>query len=318
MNILILYPRLDVTFKKGDVPNYRSMLSPIRQHWANFLNSLDKNLYDMGYTVEISELPLWQMDANADYSKYDVVFVPHKEKHNFDLKNTKTLYYMQTTFPDLFSIDKNGWGANLSYLPIELSKTKINYYEKYKERIINNISKFDQFAKKPLNRKDYILFLCQIPHDETIKYHSSVSVERALEMTLEFANEEKLDVIVKGHPVNPGSMEKLIEITKQFNQTYIDNYSIHNCIENCLAAFTVNSGSGLEVILHNKPLFHFGDAEYSSVSCKCKDDIYDIREKWYSWEFTNYENFFNSYINSLYDYRNDNSFIKLDNIIKEL
>jgi hypothetical protein len=50
-----------------------------------------------------------------------------------------------------------------------------------KSRINSNTSKFDQPNRVfPNTIKNYIFFPCQLPHDETIQYHSKVSVEDAL------------------------------------------------------------------------------------------------------------------------------------------
>ena len=43
MNVLILSPRLDVTFKEGPVPDQRGPIPPIRIHYKNFIESLEKS-----------------------------------------------------------------------------------------------------------------------------------------------------------------------------------------------------------------------------------------------------------------------------------
>lgn len=318
MKTTILAPRLDCTFKEGHVPERRGEIPAIRVHWMNFINTLAEHLRINNHQVTVIEKPLWQFNPSDDYGDADVVFVPHKEKHNFNIPNKKTLYWMQTVIPQLFSIDQNGWGANMSFLPVSLDQPKFEaaeLFSKYQTRILRNESKFDQPSPINFNQKDYILFLCQIPHDETIRLHSDVSVEAALIATLEFAKTQNLKVIVKGHPVNPLSMEQFKQITQRYGQQYVDNISIHDCIRNCLAAFCVNSGSGIEVMLHNKPLFIFGHSEYDNVVSKVTTDVQKIIEEWFTFSFVNYDKFIYSFVNHLYDSKDLESFKKLESLL---
>lgn len=321
MKTIILFPRLDVPFKNlGPVPEERGMIVPIRQHWANFRYNLSHHLVRAGHQVEHIEKPLWQFTPKeVDGLDCDVVFIPHKEPHNFPVENKKALYYMQTVIPTHFSIDPNGWGSNLSTLPIDLNQPpqpSKDLFDLYRKRIDQNISKFDQFPKKDLPFDNYILFLCQIPHDETIKYHSEISVADALKATIDFAHFQKLRMVVKGHPVNQASMEPLREIAMKNGAHYIDNVSIHSCIEKCLAAFTVNSGSGIEVLMHYKPLFTFGNSEYKGLVPQCNATVESIQQQWESAKFVKYPEFFYGFMNSLYDSENLESFKKLEDILK--
>ena len=90
-------------------------------------------------------------------------------------------------------------------------------------------------------------------HDETIQFHSDVSVEASLEALIKsiycFPN---LALVIKGHPVNPSSMQSLKNIfdeskikdanLKKRQIYWIDDISIHQLLESCMAVFTVNSG----------------------------------------------------------------------------
>ena len=49
---------------------------------------------------------------------------------------------------------------------------------------------------------------------------------------------------------------------------WIDNISIHSLIKKSQAVFTVNSGVGIESILHLKKVYTFGFADYASISTK--------------------------------------------------
>jgi hypothetical protein len=270
--VLILAPRLDCTFKQGPVPDEFGDIAPIRVHWMNFINGLVQYHKSCGDEVTVLLKALWQFSPEETNARdADIVYIPHKEPHNFPYAGAgKAYYYMQTVFPELFTIDENGWGANLSYLPLELENAPVSLeVMKLRERAKRNISKFDQptRAVRELPWDDYILFVCQIPHDEVIKHHSTVSVEQALEATLKFAHSIHKRVIVKGHPVNPASMAKMRDITFRYTPEalYLEQISIHDVLQKCEAAFMVNSGVGFEAMLHNKPIFAFGRSEYQQV-----------------------------------------------------
>ena len=104
-------------------------------------------------------------------------------------------------------------------------------------------------------------------HDETIKYHSDVTVEQALEHTIYACKELGYKLIVKGHPVNPGSMASLKAVAEGHqNVIWLDDVSIHDLIPNAKAVVVVNSGTGMESLLRLKNVVTFGRAEYNCVA----------------------------------------------------
>lgn len=116
--VLVLAPRLDATFKPGHVPTMKKYdnLPPIRQHWNSFIRTLCDHHHSVGDTVFVYEKALWQFwpnDAKLFSYKADIIYVPHHEKHTFplNLPDTEVRYYMQTVFPNFFTIDTQGWGA---------------------------------------------------------------------------------------------------------------------------------------------------------------------------------------------------------------
>ena len=105
---------------------------------------------------------------------------------------------------------------------------------------------------------------------------------------------------------------------------WIDDISIHQLLESCMAVFTVNSGVGLEAILHRKKVFTFGNADYSSISTKIifggslgnavqainhniKDFLLYFDEQQYASSCTK---FIHSWYNCHADCENPSSFIK--------
>jgi len=307
--VAILFPRLDVTFKEGPVPEARGEIPPIRVHWQNVGDRILQAHRKKGDWVQYIEKPLWQFTPSFVASlDADIVYVPHKSTNTFLVSGKEIRYYMQTVFPFQFYIDSKGFAGGASRYPFDFDKDREippgSFYAQMQARALTGESKFEQPPISEITIKSdapYVLFLCQIPHDETNKYHSDVSVWDALKYTLEATKELNMPLVVKGHPVNPGSMTPLHSLCKLYKHVYwFDNVNIHDLIPQAHAVVVVNSGTGMETLLHKRPIVTFGRCEYDCVSNKATaDNIVDILrspvfnekevraffESWYEWTY---------------------------------
>ena len=312
--IIILKPRLDIPFKKIDnVPEKKGKISNLRQFYYGFIYKIKKKYNSDENLIEIIEKPQWQF--NKDFAKsldFDEIYIPHHCFKTFDqkreLKNVN--YYMQMVFPWLFQVDPEGWCADASVWPIMPAKeTNGKIFNFYRKLAISGESKFIQPKRQNLIfNKKFILFLCQIPHDQTIKLHSDISVKDALLKTIEMSKDLKLQLVVKPHPVNIQSMEPLLTIVEEAiddgkNVFLAKDANIHDLIDKSEAVFSVNSGGGMEALLHNKPVFCFGRADYASVSHFVEDKLeWDNRNKY----IPDYPKFFEAYHNMMVNTGNIN------------
>ena len=296
MNILILHPRLDAPFKNlGDVSSTRGPISPIRQHWNNFTQRLAAEHRRRSDLVTILEKPLWQfrpedIDNLIKTEGFHRVYVPHKEKHQFPIHMTEVFYYTQTQFPWLFSIDPLGWGGGASVWPIQPESNHLDVFETLAEWSWSNNSKFDQpktgHGAHLLPDTPFMFLPCQLPHDETLLFHSPVSMEAMMRVVCDMAYENSLPLVIKGHPVNPGSMEPLIRVAREYLAKvcpkkwlyWVEDVSIHTILERAAVTITVNSGVGFESILHGVPVITFGKADYAAVSGFTTLDDFSIND----------------------------------------
>jgi len=329
-NILILAPRLDCMFKYGIVPSVIGPIAPIRKPWGAFIHRLAQEHQRRGDNIRVWERPLWQFNANEVDSLcataktdglqgWDRVYVPHKEAHEFPLTHTEAYYYAQTQFPWLFSCDTQGWGAGSSAYPFAVvpAEGAGMAFEQLQQWILRGDSKFDQpplGTNLSLLPKDpFIFYPCQLPHDETIRFHSTVSVADALTKTLEAGHSLGIPVVVKGHPVNPGSMEPLKQITAQFSGAiWIEAVNIQDCLRLAKCVVTVNSGTGFEALLHRKPLICLGRAEYDHV-CH-QTTLNNLRECIYAaYPFSDalVKSFFEVWTGWCYDTNNQAAFLSI-------
>ena len=307
MKVKLLFPRLDVMFKEGHVPETRGPIPEIRIPWVTVANRIMHAHRMKGDDIELIEKPLWQFTPEfAESLKADIVYIPHKSSDTFPVRDTDVRYYMQSVFPWQFYIDSKGFAGGASTYPFLIDVNRDiphgSFYSQMQARAALGESKFVQPASKKLDLPDdFVFFPCQIPHDETIKYHSDVTVEYALQATCHVTHKLNTSLIVKGHPVNPGSMAGLKQIALSYDHViWVDDVSIHDIIPHARAVVVVNSGTGMETLLHKRPVVTFGRCEYDCVSNRATtDNIVDILrdpkfdekavraffESWYEWTY---------------------------------
>ena len=85
MNIDIYMPRLDVTFKKGPVPQQRTQIKGIRVYWQLFAKRLKEAHENIGDKTRILEVPLWQITESLVgkvSTNAHKIYIPHKMRAN--------------------------------------------------------------------------------------------------------------------------------------------------------------------------------------------------------------------------------------------
>lgn len=318
MKIKILFPRLDCSFKPGPVPAIPGPPNhPVRKHYVEFLNSLHLAVNKCGHKLEVVHLPLWQF--TEEHTKdCDIVLIPHRQRYEFDVPHA--MYYMQMGLPDLFSIDKSGWCVDASMYPIKVEENVPSqniYWTSYVSAASRNESKFEQpnitFGRENLP-ENYVLFACQLPHDTVIRDHSGVSAAQGLHNAMVWARESRIPIVVKPHPINMASMTPLKAVfirERKEGDMWVEYISIHEVLKDCEALFCVNSGgTGLEAILHKKPIFRYGNADYDAVSWNANELdplMWNQRNKY----VTQYEQWLDTYISKHYIAHKPDTFYKL-------
>lgn len=318
--ILLLAPRLDISFRDTNtpIPKDKGQVLPDKKLWSDFLQRvIDEYHSRSDIELTVLEMPLFKF-RTLDYSKYDFdqLLVPHHEVSYFPKVSSSVYFYMQTTFPWIFSVDSKGWAAGASVYPYSnlYSNDSTNQvFDILRDRAKTNKSKFAQPEYSELNLPDnYILFACQLPHDETIKYHSNIGVGKALTYSCEATKKLGIPLVVKGHPIRPDIMIGFRDQVAQYKHvTFIQNASIHQLIESSRAVITVNSGTGMEALLHHKPVINFGRAEYDCVTNHAnKENILDVLKN-LVYDQDSVNKFFDGWYNWCYDINVKDSFKKL-------
>lgn len=323
--VLILKPRLDLPFKRFGLKVAGKQIEPIRVHWQNFVDKLHEYHVMRHDKVVIVEEERWKFNnLLIDYYAPDIAYIPHTDKKTFmgQDENDVCRYYMQTVFPWLFTIDKEGWGGNASHAKAgwEVAPDEDRTFNLFRERAYRGESKFEQPTGNFVNNiGDYIFVPLQLPHDETIRYHSNLKVITWAVKLMDWTYENRINLVFKNHPANPGSLEDVRQFSKRMDNCYFIDHevNIHSLFKQAKAVYVINSGSAKEAMLHDVPIVRFGRADYNFAVVE--GDIKDLDRTWQKvlnlstdTMKENYRTFYNWFINRIcYDSTNIGSFLKL-------
>lgn len=138
--------------------------------------------------------------------------------------------------------------------------------------IKNNISKYEQNSVQKEYIGDYVFIALQIPTDivASLSYINGVDLVSAV---AHHYHKTSTKVIVKRHPYcNSKSIQSLLSTLEKDGLIELSSASIHDLIANAKAVFTVNSGVGLEALMHKKPVIVCGECDYAyAVSAQVRD-----------------------------------------------
>jgi len=199
-----------------------------------------------------------------------------------------------------------GWAGGAQYITSfdKNSPYKEDAFRKMQKKLGQGKFAHLQTDNTPWDKIDdkYIIVPLQLPHDETIKYHSDFSVEEFVTQLCHMAQEKDVpQILFKGHPVNLASMEPLKKIVNGGfkNVVYIDTGNFNELVKKSTAMFVLNGGSGQEAMLHEKPVACFGRCDYAHAVIngdiknpylaweEMQKDDWDARlqlyKKWYHW-----------------------------------
>ena len=286
---VLLKPRLDIPFKKfGLERRNEAPLPEIRTWWEKFAQGAawgtsfqSEGSIDDDFLIE---MPRWTFnDTIEDYFPNADFLVPHVERHNWG-GGDNTKFYMQTVFPWLFTIDPQGWGGGASFVEkFDPNDDRApDAFQNMQQWARSGESKFPQPRGTNFEANfEFIFVPLQLPHDETILYHSDVSCLEFVESLCKWchADSSRPVAVFKGHPVNLGAMTPLMKIIAQYNNVmYVTDHSINDLIPKASAVYVINSGVGQEAMLHDKPVVSFGRSEYQGAVINAKLD--DLNGAW--------------------------------------
>ncbi|MDI9221129.1 capsular biosynthesis protein [Pantoea sp. EA-12] len=250
------------------------------------------------------------------------------------LTNPGWISIQESTISGRCSIDKNGF-AGFSSISEPLMHIAENNFDATKVKdndnfitnyIKNNTSKYNQSdytleADSSINYP-YVFLALQVTTDivASLAYIDGYSL---LEMLAEYYKDKDEKLVVKRHPYcKSASMERLINKLSFEGLIIVSENSVHNLINKANLIFTVNSGVGLEAILHNKRVINTGRSDYDCCTYGQATNFIElislIESDNYKIENEKRDIFLDYYLNhyALYPYEKDKIQYQIESLLK--
>ncbi len=192
------------------------------------------------------------------------------------------LHFKETDRPALFSFDSRGYAGWSEFSDMSLEQLRAAdvdpqsaaaYFEDDKQRVIGgNLSKYRQAAlsEKDEMPENFIFVALQLIGD-AVSQLAYLSLFEMVEEVVRTAEAKRLSVVIKRHPLctTPEVSRFLSKLVAEGRVTQIYS-SIHAIIPKAVAVCVVNSGVGAEALLHEKPVYVFGRADYMAGCFVCR------------------------------------------------
>ncbi len=192
------------------------------------------------------------------------------------------LHFKETDRPSLFSFDSRGYAGWSEFSDLSLQQLRAAgvdqqeaaaFFEADKQRVIGgNLSKYRQAAVSDSEDLpgNFIFVALQLIGD-AVSQLAYLSLFEMVEEVVRTAEAKGLSVVIKRHPLctTPEVSRFLSKLVAEGRVTQVYS-SIHAIIPKALAVCVVNSGVGAEALLHEKPVYVFGRADYMAGCFVCR------------------------------------------------
>ncbi|MNF47300.1 Capsule polysaccharide biosynthesis protein [compost metagenome] len=129
--------------------------------------------------------------------------------------------------------------------------------------IHNNATKYSQKAALITYADDYVFVAPQTPTDTVAALAGIAGVELVRTVADHYYG-SPTKVQVKRHPYcNSLTVQKTLETLASTSAIEMSDDSVHDLISGANAVFIMNSGVGLEALLHGRPVVVTGECDYS-------------------------------------------------------
>lgn len=278
---------------------------------------------------KVNVLPLLLPYTNLmpeDEQFRDFVKIGH---HTYGVQH-KTLHHKIAYLEEYSYLDEGGFGPFSKKLSdtgeldiiksIEVGKAE-NFHNKLHQKYCQSkVSKFDQPQNELFleDGRNYYFFSMQTVNDTVMRKAFLDQYSAILLILKEFNNTQKT-LLVKRHPLDYTKETQIFlnRIKSHPNCNVLDN-NIHDLISASEATICINSGVGIEALLHLKPVFTIGESDYSSATTviKSKNELsFHMRAKIKKLDVNFIKQFLYFFFN-IHLYKNDDS-IRILSAIKK-
>jgi len=194
------------------------------------------------------------------------------------------LHIKEAPLPGFFYFDPlgySGWAeiATLSRQAIDARLELVdaeearNYFNDLQQRFVGaRRSKYPQAEANCEFPAQFVFVAMQLLDDEVAKLADWDSIKMAGHV-ISLMEREGIDVVIKRHPkCKHYLVDQFIREISEKSSVHLIDAPIHDLIERSQAVCTVNSGVGLEALLHKKPVFTASPTDYDYLT----DDLRSI------------------------------------------
>ncbi len=193
-----------------------------------------------------------------------------------------SLHFKETDRPSLFSFDRRGYAGWSEFSETALARLEAQqiplddadrFFELEKQRVIGgNLSKYRQADVTDAEElPDRFIFVALQLIGDAVSQLAYLNLFEMVDEVVETAAVHGLSVVVKRHPLctSPEVSQYLAELASRGAIRQVFS-SIHAIIPKADAVCVVNSGVGAEALLHEKPVYVFGRADYMAGCFVCR------------------------------------------------
>ena len=244
------------------------------------------NIYSYLLTLEnIIVVPRNQWNWRKCDPIINNAYVISYHTRSMDMDNKKHLHIQESTLAERCSMDYMGY-AGYSSLADDFTYKIIDNYSKHINNIEqqisfyikNNISKYKQSDEEFHLESDYVFIPMQVTTDAVASL-SYIDGIKLLKLVSEYFFNTSTKVVVKRHPYcNSIEVEKLINELEKERKIIVSDSSVHHLIKTSKAVITVNSGVGLETVIHNKPVIITGKSDYYYAATAIAKNGQELRD----------------------------------------
>ncbi|GEM_PF-1500121 len=305
--------------------NYK--YSDLKSSWTKQMIWLAEALKSYGFEVVSKNLTCNGLIAGTyspeKHNPCDICVYNHTDVFEVpgNLVEARQRWIFKPTVPDGIhtTVDILGFGpySDISfnrpdYESVDMKDVKEFFNTKVRNWIDRGTMKYSAtFKKTAVPYEDYWLVLGQVPGDTTnTRYDFGDYNKKMAQVVKELVRIDDRDIVVKLHPYMDGitgrhtvqsdKMEKTLTALSPKVHVYKGKVDIHEFIRNCRAVILGNSGSGIDTMMHHKPIIAWGKPEYhwvaydlrylADLSRAIKFDWFDMeaQDKWLYWYIEKY------------------------------
>ena len=205
------------------------------------------------------------------------------------------LHIKATDRPSCFSFDTQGYSGWADFAATPLDQLKIQeldpevvrkFFEAERRIISGNVSKYSQpeLKKSDAALPSEYVFVGLQTHKDAVQQLAKIPMLSMLREVAETCKARGMAVVVKRHPkCRSQAIARELTSGEAAGLYKVSDASIHALIAGSCAVCVVNSSVGAEALLHGKPVYVFGAAEYHHV-CHRMEAPGDFEKKFRPYE----------------------------------